>query len=341
MSSQSPVTANLPIGISSENITTEEEDHLIRSTKKVKNDHNYSIDMAEDTPVVETPQIQDTAMNSLEDIQKEDMDQEVLCNDKQYTKVLFFKQVLIASIGKEIPFSDDIESLSLGDDVIEKEDDIDEEEEIDGIPEVKIPKSLLNYGRQPWKNAVIIKPIGYPIGYKALCTKVKSIWDLRGDFSALEIGLGFVVFKFDMACDRNHVLTTGPRIINDRYITGREWEPRFKPDEAKEIKTAVWIRFPNCPLEYYYEKNMFRIAKHLGRPIRADSTTMETDRSRYARGIEGINVHGDPNQFHCQEENQPKFNQKRLVFRPQRRKLNWAREPITCIWTLDSCPKDA
>ncbi|KAH7857244.1 hypothetical protein Vadar_010506 [Vaccinium darrowii] len=131
-------------------------------------------------------------------------------------------------------------------------------------------QSLLNYSRQPWKNAVIVKPIGYPIGYKSLYTKVKSVWDLQGDYSALEIGLGFVVF--DMASDRTHVLTAGPWIINNQYITVREWEPRFKPDEAEEIKTAVWIRFPNFPLEYYYEKNIFRIARRLGWPIRADST---------------------------------------------------------------------
>ncbi|KAH7854429.1 hypothetical protein Vadar_013733 [Vaccinium darrowii] len=185
MSAQPLITVTLPIGTSSDNITTEEEDHLIRSTKKVKNDHDYSVDMAEDTPGVEKPQIEDTALS--------------------------FKQALIASRGKEIPFSEDVESIPIEDEITEEEKNIDEEEEIDGIPVVKIPKSLLNYGRQPWKNAIIVKPIGYPIGYKSLCTKVRTIWDLQGDFSALEIGLGFVVFKFDMRSDRTHVLIAGHR----------------------------------------------------------------------------------------------------------------------------------
>ncbi|KAH7862043.1 hypothetical protein Vadar_034031 [Vaccinium darrowii] len=285
MSAHSPVTVTLPVGISSENVTTEEEDHLIRSTKKVKNDHDYSVDMAEDIPAMEKPQIEDTMMNNSEDVSKETPTQEKAPDGSgvQNDRILSFKEALIASRGKEIPFSEDVESIPIDEEITEEEENIDEEEEIDGIPVVKIPKSLLNYGRQPWKNAIIVKPIGYPIGYKSLCTKVRSIWDMQGDFSALEIGLGFVVFKFDMACDRTHVLTAGPWIINDQYITVREWEPRFKLDEAEEIKTAVWVRFPNFPLEYYYEKNMFRIAKRLGRPIRADSTTVETDRGRYAR----------------------------------------------------------
>ncbi|KAH7858698.1 hypothetical protein Vadar_026890 [Vaccinium darrowii] len=209
MSVQPPVTANLPIEISSEHITTEEEDHLIRSTKKVKNDHDYSVDMAEDTP---------------EDTPKEQADQNV--------KVLSFKQALTASRGKEIPFSKDVETIPLDEEIIEEEENIDDEEEIDGIPVVKIPKSLLNYGRQLWKNAIIVKPIGYPIGYKSLCTKVKSIWDLQGDFSALEIGLGFVVFKFDMSSHRRDQCSWGSK-------------PTPPPAGEQAMEPLVTTRTPN------------------------------------------------------------------------------------------------
>ncbi|KAH7848965.1 hypothetical protein Vadar_010951 [Vaccinium darrowii] len=284
MLAQSPETATHPTGNTSENLTTEEEDHLVRSTKKVKNDHDYSANMVEDTTTADPPHIQDTIMcNSEVNQRSHNSVSPEMDTTLPPPKPLSFKQVQIASRGKEIPFSDDVESLPLDEDFTEEEENFDEEEEVDGVPVVKLPQSLLAYSRQPWKNAVIVKPIGYPIGYKSLCTKIKSVWDLQGDFSALEIGLGFVVFKFDMASDRTHVLTAGPWIINDQYITVREWEPRFKPDEAEEIQTAVWIRFPNFPLEYYYEKNIFRIARRLGRPIRADSTTVETDRGRYAR----------------------------------------------------------
>lgn len=112
---------------------------------------------------------------------------------------------------------------------------------------------------------------------------MRKLWDLQGDFSALDIGMGFVVFKFDLQSDRAHVLTGGSWTLTDQYITVRAWEPRFKPDEAEEVTMAVWVRFPNFPLEYYNEKHMFRIARRLGRPIKADSTTIETDRGRYDR----------------------------------------------------------
>ncbi|KAH7853457.1 hypothetical protein Vadar_002683 [Vaccinium darrowii] len=284
MHSQPPEKAMLPIGSPSENITSEEEDHLVRSTKKVKNDHDYSVDMAEDPSVSEPPTvIQDSIMTTTEE------SHQVLPNPpsddtKEHSqKTLNFKKALIASKEKEVSFSEDVEVLNVGEEETGETEIIDEDEEQDGIPIVNIPKSLLDYSRKPWENALIVKPIGYPIGYKSLCSKVRPLWDLQGDFSALDIGMGFVVFKFDMSMDRSNVLTNGPWILNDQYITVRAWEPRFKLDEAEEIKTAVWVKFPNFPLKYYYEKNMFRIVKHIGRPIKADATIVETERGHYAR----------------------------------------------------------
>ena len=61
--------------------------------------------------------------------------------------------------------------------------------------------------------------------------------------------------KFDMVEDYNHVLTGGPWIILNHYLTVRKWEPNFKPSEAKEISTAVWLKLTELPIEYFNKKN--------------------------------------------------------------------------------------
>ncbi|KAI8028181.1 hypothetical protein LOK49_LG02G03616 [Camellia lanceoleosa] len=43
----------------------------------------------------------------------------------------------------------------------------------------------------------------------------------------------------------------GPWVIMDHYLTMRRWEPNFKPSEALETKTPIWVRFPELPIEYY------------------------------------------------------------------------------------------
>ncbi|KAH7843302.1 hypothetical protein Vadar_014972 [Vaccinium darrowii] len=245
-----------PIGSSSDNITAKEEDHLIRSIKKIKNDQIELITSMDAEPVVpdsETPRV-DTIVDD-EMGMGEEKGEEALAPPKELIKS--FMQILINTEGKEVAFSEDVENIPFDEESMGEEENICEDEERDGIPVINFPKSLMKYGTQPWKNAIIVKPIGYPIGYKALCTKVRRLWDLQGDFSAIDIGMGFVVFKFDVQSDRDHVLTGGPWTLSDQYITVRAWEPRFKPDETEEITTAVWVRFPNFPFEYYNEKHMF------------------------------------------------------------------------------------
>ncbi|KAH7861497.1 hypothetical protein Vadar_026942 [Vaccinium darrowii] len=194
MQSQPPVTAPLPIGSSAENITTEEEDHLIRSTKKVKNDHDFSVDMTQDPPGTEISlPVQDTFMSNGSETHQEPQTPEGENQIAPTPKALSFKQALISSREKEIPFSDDVELLDLGEEIPVEDEVEKEEEEQDGIPVIHLPKSLLDYAREPWKNALIVKPIGYPIGYKSLCSKVRAIWDLQGDFSALDIAKRFAV----------------------------------------------------------------------------------------------------------------------------------------------------
>ncbi|KAH7864741.1 hypothetical protein Vadar_033309 [Vaccinium darrowii] len=201
---QSPVTASLPTAVSSDTITTEEEDHLIRSTKKVKNDHDYSSDMAEVTPAINTNSTTDTIMAMSDGTNSDPPKDSGKGPVVPPPKPLSFKQALISSKDKEVSFSEDVESLLLGEEETEETDLGEEEEEQDGIPVIKIPNNLLKYTRKPWENALIVKPIGYPIGYKSLCSKVRPLWDLQGDFSALDIGMGFIVFKFDMISDRTN-----------------------------------------------------------------------------------------------------------------------------------------
>ncbi|XP_028059208.1 uncharacterized protein LOC114262941 [Camellia sinensis] len=69
----------------------------------------------------------------------------------------------------------------------------------------------------------------------------------------------------------------------DHYLTVRRWEPDFKPYEAGEVATALWVRFPQLPIEYYNEKVLFHIAKAIGKPLKIDLNIAMSTRGRYAR----------------------------------------------------------
>lgn len=102
------------------------------------------------------------------------------------------------------------------------------------------------------------------------------MWDLQGDFEVVELDEGSFLFKFTMKEDYHNVITKWPWIIMNHYLIIRKWEPNFKPSEATDIKTLVWLRL----LEL---KPLFHIAKRLGRPIKIDYNTATSTRGKYAR----------------------------------------------------------
>lgn len=114
-------------------------------------------------------------------------------------------------------------------------------------------------------------------------TKMTKIWGLQADFEALDIGNGFFIVKFDLMDDYTKVFTGGPWIVMDHYVTVRKWQHEFKANEAEEDTTAIWVRFPTLPIEYYNEKALFHITKVLGVPLKIDINTAMTARGKYAR----------------------------------------------------------
>ncbi|KAI8549924.1 hypothetical protein RHMOL_Rhmol06G0063000 [Rhododendron molle] len=150
MQSPPPVTpATLTTGISSENITTEEEDHLVRSTKKIKNDHNTASDMED---IVSSPT--NEARTDIEMANGAEI-REIQDPPKEPTKS--FKQILINSRVREVAFSDDVETIPFD------EEAMGEDEEIDGIPVVNFPKSLIKYDRGKYARVCVEIDLNKPL----------------------------------------------------------------------------------------------------------------------------------------------------------------------------------
>ncbi|KAI8570072.1 hypothetical protein RHMOL_Rhmol01G0004700 [Rhododendron molle] len=148
---------------------------------------------------------------------------------------------------------------------------------------VNFSKDHLKRIRQQYKDCLIIKLLGKNMGFKTLMSRISALWNLDGLFTPVELGLGFYLIRFESKTDYNKVFTGGPWVIQDHYLTVQKWQPDFKADKATAIKTAVWMRFPFLPYEYYDEESLFEIAKELGKPLKVDINTIEGIRASYAR----------------------------------------------------------
>ncbi|XP_028067164.1 uncharacterized protein LOC114269971 [Camellia sinensis] len=135
---------------------------------------------------------------------------------------------------------------------------------------IKLPAGLLKKVREPWKNCVIVRLLGKNIGYNLFVNRMHKLWNLQAGFETLDIGNGFFIVKFEVMEDYSKVFTGGPWVVTDRYVTVQKWQLDFKSDEAEEDTIAIWVRFPNLPIEYYDEKVLYHIPKVLGKPLKVD-----------------------------------------------------------------------
>ncbi|KAI8019704.1 hypothetical protein LOK49_LG04G01247 [Camellia lanceoleosa] len=78
-------------------------------------------------------------------------------------------------------------------------------------------------------------------------------------------------------------VSTNPHLVLIYNPSDEEINAAFESISNEEDTTALWVRFPNLPIEYYNEKVLFHIAKVLGVPLKIDINTAMASRGKYAR----------------------------------------------------------
>ncbi|KAL7193312.1 hypothetical protein ACSBR2_025008 [Camellia fascicularis] len=142
----------------------EEEDHLVRSTKKIKSsnssehtDLENEVEMAHATSEGNSPQI-------------------LPLQEPLPTKS--FKEALTTNTTRDYMFDNGVELLSSDEEDEDHEGTTSTDNFISehmGLPQVSLPIKLLQKIRKPWESALIIRLLGKSIGYTMLCTRVKNI----------------------------------------------------------------------------------------------------------------------------------------------------------------------
>lgn len=151
------------------------------------------------------------------------------------------------------------------------------------LPMVHIDDKVFNGLCEPWKEALVVKFLGKPIGFVTMKDRFHKLWKLAMDFDLMDIGYGFYMVKFDIEDDRSKVINGGPWMNFDHYLTIQCWSPDFIAPTAKIDRTMVWIRFPGVNLYYYDESVLLALAAAIGKPIKVDSNTLDICRGRFAR----------------------------------------------------------
>ncbi|XP_075096552.1 uncharacterized protein LOC142174621 [Nicotiana tabacum] len=136
---------------------------------------------------------------------------------------------------------------------------------------------------EPWKNFIIVKLVGKRMLHHYLKKEIQELWRPTEDFQLIDLGENYYIIKFKRKENMDKGIQQGPWFINKHFLSITRWKPNFVATKEKVTNSAVWIRLPQLPTEFYDGKILKKISNAIGRLLKIDVCTSTTLRGRYAR----------------------------------------------------------
>ena len=165
----------------------------------------------------------------------------------------------------------------------EEESDTEVEPLIEGMAEVKLSKETKSRIRAPQSKALIVKVFGRTVGFSYLIFKLNALWKPATRMDCVNLGNDYFLIKFYCSDDYDKVLHGGPWFIGNHFLAIKPQEPYFRASSDNLTFVAVWVRFPELPIEFYDIKVLKEIGSAIGPMLRIDSYTITGSRGSYAR----------------------------------------------------------
>ncbi|XP_074287844.1 uncharacterized protein LOC141612999 [Silene latifolia] len=121
------------------------------------------------------------------------------------------------------------------------------------------------------------------ICYLSLMRKLQAKWSIKGKLTLTDLTCPYYIARFTSREDYEHVVTQGPWMIDDHYLTIRKWVPNFIPSEDSIKFLTAWVRIPNLPVEYFNEAFLRKVGSKVGKVIRVDRNTASAERGQFTR----------------------------------------------------------
>lgn len=99
----------------------------------------------------------------------------------------------------------------------------------------------------------------------------------------IDLGNEFFLAKFSASEDYELVLTGGPWMVFDHYLTVRHWQEEFNPHTASIHKIAAWVRLLDLPIEFDDLEFLTTMGNMIGKTQKVDLTTSMQTRGKFVR----------------------------------------------------------
>ncbi|PPR90713.1 hypothetical protein GOBAR_AA29972 [Gossypium barbadense] len=90
---------------------------------------------------------------------------------------------------------------------------------INGIPAIDFSERLRNFLVRDMETTVVVKLLGWSIGYGALHNRISSLWKPSQPFHLMDIENRYFLVRFQCRVDYDLALIQGPWIVFGHYLT--------------------------------------------------------------------------------------------------------------------------
>ncbi|KAK5771335.1 hypothetical protein PVK06_047533 [Gossypium arboreum] len=115
---------------------------------------------------------------------------------------------------------------------------------VDGIPAIKFSERVYTWIQRSMAKTVIIKLLGWKIGFNNFVSKLNSMWKLNRSFQLMDLENDYYFIKFQAKEDYDKALINGPWMIYGYYLTVQPWSSSFNTSASYPKHLMVWIRLP-------------------------------------------------------------------------------------------------
>jgi len=135
------------------------------------------------------------------------------------------------------------------------------------------------------------KPWGESIPLPVVISKTRKDWSfVKGQLDYLDLGNGWILFRFANVQDLNLVWDGRPWHVSGLNLVLRRWEPYFDPFSATIERIDQWIKITRLPLELW-EEDIFRtLLANVGHFIKMDDITLNRSKGKFARVCLNIDI---------------------------------------------------
>lgn len=148
----------------------------------------------------------------------------------------------------------------------------DDREDDPDCPTVKISVEENRRLRKEWKKALIVKLMSHSVSYNFLVRRLRELWQVQSEMKVIDVGNEVYIVRLANDAEIERALYGGPWIIADHYLAVRKWYHDLDPHKFSVNHIAVWVRFPDIPIEYYEESFLMKIGRLIGTLLRVDKT---------------------------------------------------------------------